>query len=117
MKKVTFRLKFDPNDVDQNESVEYLLFDMETETSFTIDVSLSDDSDSDLLTNIIEAAKDDVKSWLSEYLEEADKFMVESNFDDNELPGKDYAMQYINVLIEIAGNSKSFTQPVSYFFD
>jgi len=90
---------------------------METETSCDVSIAISDDSNSDLLTQVIQAAKDDVKNWLSEYLEEADNFMVESNFDDNELPGKDYAMQYINVLIEIAGNSKSFTQPVSYFFD
>lgn len=43
--------------------------------------------------------------------------MIQSNFDDNELPGKDYAMQYVKVYIEIAGYSESFTQPVSYFFD
>ena len=39
---VTFRLKFDPNDVDSNESVEYLLFDMETESSCNIDIAIDD---------------------------------------------------------------------------
>ncbi|GEM_PF-2549461 len=114
---VTFRLKFDPNDVDSNESVEYLLFDMETETSCDVSIAISDDSNSDLLTQVIQAAKDDVKNWLSEYLEEADNFMVESNFDDFELSGKDYTMQYVNVGIEIADISESFIQPVSFFFD
>ena len=113
---VTFRLKFDPNDVDSNESVEYLLFDMETETSCNIDIAI-DDSNSDLLTKVIEAAKDDVKSWLSEYLEEADNFMVESNYDDNELSGKDYTLQYVNLGVEIADSTESFVQPVSFFFE
>lgn len=65
----------------------------------------------------MQATKNDVKNWLSEYLEEADNFMVESNFDDLELSGKDYALQYVNVGIEIADNADPFVQPVSAFFE
>jgi hypothetical protein len=114
---IIFELRFDPNDVDSNEGVEHLLFGMESETRLEIDIEITDDRESDLFSKVIKGTKDDVKSWLSEYLEEADNFMVESNFADFELTGKDYTMMYVNVEVIVADSSESFLQPVSYFFD
>ena len=114
---IIFELRFDPNDVDSNESVEHLLFDMESETRLEIDIEITDVRESDLFSKVIKVTKYDVKSWLLQYLNEADNFMVESNFDDFELTGKDYTFKYVNVEVIVANSSESFLQPVSYFFD